>query len=142
MQRRMFLAGMGALALPANAYAQRGAPIIPENELERAFVAALSDPAARPLFRRALMASQVALAMASSAADSAPREVALQTGAAAAVFTSAGRLNGVLGPAAARRMLTGRAAFERLQGQRVVLNYRLVPMLTLDPEDVAAYLGA
>lgn len=141
MKRRVFLATALA-ALPGLALAQ-GAPalITPQNDLERAFLAALSNEAARPAFRRALMTNPVALALATTAPDSGPREVPLTaTLRAAAVFTSEARLTGVLGPASARRVLPGRDAFTLLRGRHVVLNFRLAPMLTLEPEDVASYL--
>lgn len=143
MHRRVFLATALA-ALPCAALAQTGPPplITPQNELERAFLAALNDPQARPEFRRTLMTNLVALAMASDAPDSAPREVPIRAGQrAAALFTSVTRLNGVLGPASARRIMSGREAFTLLRGRHVVLNYRLAPMLTLEPEDIEAYLA-
>ena len=142
MRRRTLLLGAFAAAAPASAWAQLNlGPIEPENDLERTFVAALNDPSARPLFRRQLLTAQVALALASSAPDSAPRTVQTPNGASAgAIFTSAARLNGVLGPAAPRAMLTGRAALTRLGAQNVIINFRLIPMLTLEPADVAAIL--
>jgi hypothetical protein len=38
-------------------------------------------------------------------------------------------------------MIGGRAAFERVSGKNVVINYHLIPMLTLEPADVAGYLA-
>lgn len=58
------------------------------------------------------------------------------------VFTSNARIDSVLGPAAPRATMTGRAALERLRGRHVLINARLAPMLVLEPEDVAAYLTA
>lgn len=140
MQRRLFLTALGACVLPLPAAAQM---ITAQNELERAFLEALQDETARPAFRRELLASQVALALASDAPDAGPRLVRLNAEVqAGAIFTSTTRLDSVLGPASPRRVLAGRAAFERLRGQHVVLNYRLVPMLTLEPEDVEQYLSA
>lgn len=160
MQRRQFLIAAVALsAWPAHAQTapspsggavttSRPSPgdppalITPQNELERSFLAALRDPSARPAFRRELMVSQIALALSSSGADAAPREVAIGPGrTAVAIFTSVDRLNGVFGPASARRVMSGRQAFELLRSRHVVLNYRLAPMLTLEPEDVAQYLA-
>jgi hypothetical protein len=39
-------------------------------------------------------------------------------------------------------MIAGRAAFERARGKNIVINYHLIPMLTLEPDDVASYLAA
>jgi len=162
MHRRMFLTWMAtAAAAPALAHAQTPPPrpiptpsrsptpapnaqptlITPQNELERSFIAALRNADARPLFRRELMVSQIAVAFVSNAPDAAPREVAVRPGlSACAIFTSVDRLNGVLGPTSGRRVMRGRDAFALLRGRHVVLNYQLAPMLTLEPEDVAQYL--
>jgi hypothetical protein len=117
--------------------------IRPENELERAFLAAFNDPAQRPGFRRELLSAQVALALANSAPDSPPRMQALPGNGPSVglIYSSASRLSGVLGPAAPRVVLSGRAALTRLAGQHVAFNYRLAPMLTLEPSDVAEYLA-
>lgn len=150
MLRRTFIAHAAAAALPAAAWAQasgqqpRGTPpppIVPENELERVFLAALTEEDMRPEFRRLLMTSQVILAMTNNTPDSAPLELSIQTLRFGAIFTSATRQNGVLGPASARRAMTGRQALTRLRGKRVVINYMHTPMLTLDPPDVAEYLA-
>lgn len=148
MQRRTFLiAGLGAVTLPRAAYAQAPAAaptqIEAENELERAFLSAFRDPSARPGFRRELLASRVALALANSAADSPPRMQQVREDLRVGlIYSSASRLAGVLGPAAPRIVLTGRDALARLTGQHVAFNFRLVPMLTLEPEDVAEYLAS
>ena len=149
MRRRTFLSAVFA-ALPSLALAQntgtlaptRPAVITPQNELERAFLAALNDAAQRNAFRREFLVSQVSVAMASDASDAAPREVQVRPGLnAGAVFTSPARQSGVLGPASARRVMSGREALTLLRGKNVVLNYRLAPMLTLEPADVAEWLG-
>lgn len=154
MRRRLFLTALLSAAAPTLARAQTTAPrapptpaaparITPETELERVFLAALADKSQRAAFRREFLASQIALAMASDASDAAPRYVDLRPGfSAGAIFTSASRLNGVLGPASARRVLTGRAALTHLRGRNAVLNYQLSPMLTLEPADVAAWLDS
>jgi hypothetical protein len=117
--------------------------ITPRNALEQAFVAAMDSEALRPAFRRQLLASRVVLALASSAPDAPPREVTPREGVRAGlVFTSNARIDAVLGPAAPRAMMTGRAALERLRGRHVFINVRLAPMLVLEPEDVATYLAA
>lgn len=146
MRRRHFVATtLAAAALPSWARAQAAfslGQIQPENELERAFLGAFRDPDQRPAFRRELLVSQVALALANSAPDSPPRFMALPNQARAGlIYSSSTRLSGVLGPAAARVVLSGREALTRLSGENVAFNYRLVPMLTLEPADVAEYLG-
>lgn len=151
MNRRTVLTGALAMAATPGLVLAQTTPtprppaptlITPENELERAFIAALADASQRQAFRREFLASQVALAMTSDAADAAPREVELRPELrAAAIFTSTTRLNGVLGPASARRVLSGRQALTLLRGKNVVLNYRLAPMLTLEPTDVAEWLS-
>lgn len=116
-------------------------PIEPENALEHAFVSALTNAEMRPVFRRQLLESHVALALASDAPDAPPLEVSVRDGLSAGlIFTSVDRLNQILGPQTPRVILTGRAALERLRGKNVVVNARLMPMLTLEPEDVARYL--
>ena len=145
MRRRTFLAAAALLAPAGAAWAQAGLTlnrITAENDLERAFLLAIDNPDRRLAFRTSLLTSPVALALANQAADSPPRMVQIVGGVrAAAMFTSASRLSGVLGPAATQVTLTGRQALERARGMNVVLNYRLMPMLTLEPEDVAAYLA-
>lgn len=119
------------------------APIEPENALEYAFVSALTNETMRPVFRRYLMDTHIVLAMTNARDNAEPLEVEMQGGQrAAAIFTSATRINAVLGADAPRITLNGRAALERLDGKNVVINFRLIPMLTLEPEDVARYLAA
>jgi hypothetical protein len=118
-------------------------PIEPQNALEYAFVQALTNENMRPIFRHYLMDTHVALAMSSAEAGAEPKEVVLQNGAhAIAVFTSSERVDTVLGEDAPRIMIAGRAAFERARGKNIVINYHLIPMLTLEPDDVAGYLAA
>lgn len=122
-------------------------PITPANPLEQAFVDAFTRESARPVFRRLLMTSQVAVAMASTSPESPPLFVdvsAAVTGGApfhgGAIFTSADRLHAALGPNAPFAMMTGRDALERLRGRDVVLNVHLAPVLTLQADDVSRYL--
>lgn len=146
MDRRSFLIAASAAAVAAPALAQTGGapeltPIQPENELERTFVAALSDENQRPAFRRLLLQSQVALALASSASDAGPLLRDLDGGGRTGfVFTSASRINAVMGPTAPRAMIAGRLALERLRGNYAVINLSLSPMLRLEPPDVARLL--
>lgn len=157
MRRRIFLgAAMAAGVSPAfaqtttptpapapTAAPQPQGPITPVNALEYAFVAALTDERMRPIFREYLVNTHVVLALSGEAQTSAPLEVDVRDGfRAAAIFTSAQRVDQVLGADAPRIVINGRAAFERVTGKNVVINYRLVPMLTLEPSDVARYLAA
>jgi hypothetical protein len=155
MRRRVFVsAALAAAAWPAFAQAQTAtaptpapatppaaAPITPQNALETTFVAALTDEQMRPVFRRQLLEAPVALVLASSAPDAPPREFPVRDGVTtSAVFTSSTRLDTVLGPAASRTIVTGRDALTRLRGKNVVINPGLVPMLTLEAEDVELWL--
>jgi len=155
MRRRTFLtATLAGAALPRLALAQQQQPqapaaasaptrpqIEPQNALEFAFVQALTNESMRPVFRRYLLDTHVALALAGPGANAAPLEVQVRSGfRAGAIFTSADRLRTVLGANAPHIIINGRAAFERLAGKNVVINYQLAPMLTLEPEDVARYL--
>jgi hypothetical protein len=117
------------------------APITPENALEYAFVSALTNENMRPIFRRYLMETHVALALTSAEDDAPVREMRVRDGfTAGAIFTSEQRLRQVLGADAPHIIINGRAAFTRLAGKNIVINPGLVPMLTLEPTDVAAYL--
>lgn len=142
MRRRTFLiAALAAWPCAASAQGLALRQIEPENALERAFVAALDNEAMRPVFRRLLVEAPVALALASNAADAPPLQRPLRDGAAAGlIFTSAARLDAVLGEDAPRAVLPGREALERLRGNYAVLNFSLAPMLTLEPEDIERYL--
>ena len=160
MRRRLFLgAALAAGATPALAQTttptpapaaapaatppQPQGPIDPVNALEYAFVQALTDARMRPVFRQYLVNTHVVLALSAADQNSAPLEIEVRPDfRAAAIFTSAQRVDEVLGPDAPRIVINGRAAFERVAGKNVVINYRLVPMLTLEPADVAAYLAA
>lgn len=118
-------------------------PIDPVNALEYAFVQALTDARMRPVFRQYLVNTHVVIALSSDDPNAAPLEINVRDGfRAAAIFTSAQRVDEVLGPDAPRIVINSRAAFERVAGKNVVINYRLIPMLTLEPSDVAAYLAA
>ena len=162
MRRRSFVAvGLAVGMLPAVARAQASGvtlnqgdanapnaplatrPIEPTNALEYAFVQALTNENMRPIFRHYLMDTHVALAMSSGEPGAPPKEVVLHDGShAVAIFTSSERVDTVLGEDAPRIMIAGRAAFERASGKNVVINYHLIPMLTLEPDDVASYLAA
>jgi len=148
MDRRSFIIAASAAAYAAQAAAQTPAqggpdlrPIQPENDLERSFVAALASEEQRPAFRRLLLQSQVALALASTASDAGPLLRPLDGGGRAGfIFTSASRINSVMGPTAPRAMIAGRLALERLRGNFAILNLSLSPMLRLEPPDVARLL--
>lgn len=155
MRRRSFITAAVAAGLtPALARAQTTpaaptvatpiseGPIEPATPLERAFVMAFTDQRMRPIFRQYFLDTSVALALADAEPDAAPLEVEIREGwRGGAIFTSAARIDAVLGADAPRIMLNGRAALERLRGKNAVLNYRLLPMLTLDSEDIATYLA-
>lgn len=153
MHRRSFvIASLVALGAPTIALAQTTQPtrpgrppppqIEPQNALEWAFLQALENERLRPSFRRYLMETHVALALAHDATDAPPRELPLRRDfRAAAIFTSSARMDSVLGPAAPRVVINGRAALERVRGKNVAINPGLTPMLTLEPEDVATYLA-
>lgn len=130
-----------ATAPSTSSAAAPAGPIDPVNALEFAFVSALTNERMRPVFRQYLVNTHVVLALASAADDAPPLEIEVRDGFnAGAIFTSTQRIDAVLGAEAPRIVINGRAAFERLTGKNVVINYRLVPMLTLEPEDVARYL--
>lgn len=153
LRRTLLISALGVW--PATAFAQaqpqpaaqpnqqRAQPptITPQNALEYAFVSSLTNANMRPIFRRYLMETHVALALASAEEGAAPRELRMRNGVSAgAVFTSEDRLKSVLGEDAPHIIINGRAAFTRLAGKNIVINPGLVPMLTLEPTDVAAYL--
>lgn len=151
MRRRSFIMiALAAAVWPQAALAQDAQrpvlplqPIEPANALEQAFIAAFQNEEMRPAFRRLLLEAPVALALASAAADAPPLERPLREGATAGlIFTSAARLAVVLGGDAPHVVMPGRSALERLRGKYAVLNYRLAPMLTLEPDDITRYLEA
>lgn len=117
-------------------------PITPTNALEYAFVSALNNEGMRPIFRRYLLETHVALALTTADDNSPPRRLRVREGfTAGAIFTSEERLTRALGADAPHIMINGRAALTRLVGGNVVINPGYVPMLTLEPADVAAYLA-
>jgi hypothetical protein len=152
LRRTLLISALGVW--PATAFAQEQQPapqpaaqpgqrptITPENALEYAFVSALTNENMRPIFRRYLMETHVALALASAEEDARVRELRIRDDyTAGAIFTSEQRLRHVLGADAPHIIINGRAAFTRLAGKNIVINPGLVPMLTLEPPDVAAYL--
>lgn len=145
MRRRQLLTTLAALAIAPVAAAQGVSlsPITPENALERAFVGAFANPGLRSAFRRHLLEQPVALVLESAEDGAGPLLAPLSEGVRAGlIFTSPARLRSALGPDAPFVVLPGRDALERLRGNAVALNLRLIPMLTLEAEDVAEYLGA
>ncbi len=136
------LAGAGFTAA-APAFAQSAfslQPIAPQNPLESDFLAAFESEAMRPVFRLRLLESQVSLALAAGE-NPEPLQVTLANGARAGIlFTSEARLHSVLGASAPHVNLTGREALTRLRGGNAAINYRLIPMLTLEAEDVENFL--
>ncbi|MGE0743052.1 MAG: hypothetical protein AB7O98_17075 [Hyphomonadaceae bacterium] len=152
MQRRTFVtSGLAFAAAPVSAWAQaapgvsvgpeRPPEITPQNELERVFLEAFHDEERRPFFRRALLISEVALAISSRDPMSPPRQIELRPGLRACVlFTSSARATEVMGAAAPRLIVPGRQALERVRGANVVININLTPTLVLEAPDVADYL--
>ncbi|MEZ5994960.1 MAG: hypothetical protein R3C25_04340 [Hyphomonadaceae bacterium] len=153
LRRNLLAAAVCAAASPAAAQTgpatgaadpqqSESRPIQPQNALEYAFLSALTDERMRPIFRRYLMETHVALALASADQNSRVRMFEIRPGfQAAAIFTSTARIDEVMGAGTPRIVISGRAALERLRESNVVINPGLVPMLTLEPEDVALYLA-
>ncbi|MGD9979681.1 MAG: hypothetical protein AB7H66_13900 [Hyphomonadaceae bacterium] len=157
MRRRSLIIGLLAATAPGVALAQtpnpQGGntarrpqalenPIVPETDLERTFLAAFSDESMRTAFRRQLLESNIVLALANSAPDAPPFERPLPNNQSTTfIFTSVARASAVMGPAAPRRVMTGRAALERLRGKYLIINYSLEPMLTLEPDDIDLFLA-
>jgi hypothetical protein len=116
-----------------------------QNDLEEDFIAAFNTPSRRLAFRHAMVLNPLTLALDAAGDNARPLmvEVMLRTGAfrGVAVFTSPARLVSVLGEHAPSTTEPGRDILERLRGHNVVLNYRLIPVLTLDASDVADYLA-
>ncbi len=160
LRRTVLISALGAW--PASAFAQTAAPqapaarpqtpapqaassepppITPTNALEYAFVSAFTNEGMRPIFRRYLMETHVALALTDADDNSPPRRMSVRGGfTGGAIFTSEERLTEALGADAPHIMINGRAALTRLVGGNVIINPGYSPMLTLEPTDVAAYL--
>lgn len=157
MLRRVFVMGMLGAASAGVASAQtqpaapaaRGAPprnfIEPQNALERALIAATEVGAGeeeRAAFRRLFLESQVALALSATDPEAPPRQVEPRPGVnTCLIFTSSARATEVMGANAARVMLTGREALERVRGANVTINMNLRPYITLDADGVAGFLA-
>jgi hypothetical protein len=117
-------------------------PIVPQTPLERTFLAAFSDESMRAAFRRQFLESPVVVAFVSNAPDASPLERPLPNNQRATfIFTSAARADSVMGPAAPRRTMNGRAALQRLRGRYLIINFGLEPMLTLEPDDIDRFLA-
>jgi hypothetical protein len=127
---------------PAAALFAGPQPIRPVNALENAFVAALTNPDMRPVFRRLFLDSQVALALETTGGDEARvRTVPIQNNVrAAAIFTTPERLRAILGDDAPFATLSGRDALARVRANNAAINFMWAPMLTLEPDDIANWL--
>jgi hypothetical protein len=139
-------------SLDPDAYAPR---ITPENDLERAFLAAYSDPARLDAFRHTLLRSEVAIAMQNDSPASEP--VMITTSAdrgresCVAMFTSEQRMHSMQLPPApdgtpvdppVALLLTGREALTRYRDRNIALNETcLAPNLILHPVDIERYLA-
>jgi hypothetical protein len=147
VRRRTFVAAsLGALALPATAWAQAPLapppPIEPQNALETAFLAAFANEDLRQGFRRLFLVSRVAMALSSRDPGTPPRQIQIAPNVRAClIYTSAARAVSVMGANAPIVMLTGREALTRMRGANVIINMNLNPRLTLEPEDIEAYLA-
>jgi hypothetical protein len=140
--------GVAAPGVNANASGAHAAPtrtaIEPANDLERAFVTAAHQASARAAFRRSFLASQVALATMSTAANAPAREIRLGPGGdACLIFTSNTRATQIMGANSPRQLMTGRQALERIRGAHlVIININMDPYLTLDAAGIEAFLAA
>jgi hypothetical protein len=137
--------GINANANANASHATRARTAIePANDLERAFVTAAHQANARAAFRRTFLASQVALATVSAAANAPAREIRLGPGGdACLIFTSNARATQIMGPNSPRQLMTGRQALERIRGAHlVIININMDPYLTLDAAGIEAFLGA
>ncbi|MES1197052.1 MAG: SseB family protein [Pseudomonadota bacterium] len=116
-------------------------PIVPANALEQTFINASRNDSLRPAFRRALLEADVVVATTGHTGEIRPLLVPLEGNVRGVpIFTSPQRLAQVLGQNAPGQTLTGREALTRLRHQYVVINYTLMPMLTLEPADVQHFL--
>lgn len=151
MRRRTFLSAvMAAMAVSPAALAQlttpRPLPVIePQNDLERALLAA-TDPGAgepeRDAFRRLFLRSNVALALSSSSPDAPPAQIEPRPGYhTCLIFTSSARATEIMGESTPRIVLRGRQALERVRGTNVVININRRPFITLDAEGVEGFLA-
>lgn len=150
MRRRSLLMAAIAGAIASRAGAQTPAPrpvpfIEPQNELERALIAATEEGAGeaqRDAFRRLFLRSDVALALSANAPDAPPAAIEPRPGfRTCLIFTSSARATEVMGAAAPRIVLTGRAALERVRGANVVININRRPYVTLDAEGIENFLA-
>jgi hypothetical protein len=151
MRRRTFLtATLAALAASPAAFAQLQTPtalpvIEPQNDLERALIAATDVGAGEPqrdAFRRLFLRSNVALALSSNSPDAPPAQVEPRPGRQAClIFTSSARATEIMGADTPRIVLTGRQALERVRGTNVVININRRPFITLDAEGVEGFLA-
>lgn len=151
MQRRTFLTAMlAALAASPEALAQARTPtslpiIEPQNELERALLAATDVGAGEPerdAFRRLFLRSNVALALSSNSPDAPPAQIEPRPGyRTCLIFTSSARATEIMGAETPRVVLRGRQALERVRGTNVVININRRPFITLDAEGVDGFLA-
>jgi len=148
MRRRSFLAAavaMAAMARPAFAQVNVLPFIEPQNELERAMIAATdvgSGEAERDAFRRLFLRSNVALALSANAPDAPPAQIEPRPGyRTCLIFTSSARVTEIMGDGTPRIVLTGRQALERVRGANVVININRRPFITLDAEGVEGFLA-
>jgi hypothetical protein len=150
MHRRAFVTAALAALAATQASAQTQTPaatpfIEPQNELERALVAATDQGAGdaqRNAFRRLFLRSNVALALSANAPEAPPAQIQLPGGVnTCLIFTSSARATEIMGESTPRIVLTGRQALERVRGTNVVININRRPYLTLDAAGVDGFLS-
>lgn len=150
MRRRMFLTATLAALAAAPALAQSQTlnlrPFIePQNDLERALLAATDQGAGEPqrdAFRRLFLRSDVALVLSANAPDSPPAQIEPRPGYySCLIFTSSARVTEVMSDGTPRIVLSGRQALERVRGTNVVINLNRRPFIVLDPAGVEGFLA-
>jgi hypothetical protein len=116
----------------------------PLNALERALVAAATDPAARPAFTRALLESQLFISPAGEPlTDGQLGEFVvsyLPEGEAACVFTAVDRVTEVVGEGARAQGWPGRVLLEQLRTKPVHINPNLEFGVIYSVSDIAEIL--
>src|SRR4051794_11923246 len=112
----------------------------PLNALERALMAAATDPAARQAFTRALLESDLFISPAGEPpADGGIDQLAisrLEQGETPCVFTARERLAEVLGPDAAVRGMPGRELLPQLRVRGAHINPNLDYGVVYSPADI------
>jgi hypothetical protein len=146
MRRRTFLTATLAALAASSAFAQNLMPVIePQNDLERALIAATDAGAGEPqrdMFRRLFLRSEVALVLSANAPESPPAQIEPRQGYhTCLIFTSSARVTEIMSDSTPRIVLTGRQALERVRGTNVVINLNRRPFIVLDAAGVEGFLA-